>query len=418
MPYLLVFIFLLAGCGSKVARYERQPGEATRKSAIIFVPGYYGSALADDETGDRVFISTWSALFSSTPLANVTPDLGVAGARKLRSDGVLESLPVVPGIASVNIYGKALDFMRDKFGPQALVIPFDYDWRQELSQSARKLDALIKNLHAEGVSKVAIVAHSMGGLLATYYLRFGSQNPFHAVENDDSAKLISAVVIGGTPFSGSATAFRNLQTGTALGRSNQPLNALSLGTFGSMYELMPQPTAGVFKNSVGKTLGGEVMLPETWRRHRLGLYRKRGEVTPEVQTKRERFVAQALGQATAFHERLHSSCLGRMTSPPALYFVGQGRPTFSHAVWSQPTLNTPGRWFYDYETLKQALPTTSVQSQTEDGDSTVTVSSATPTKGVLSRLPGTIVNVDAEHEAILDDEIVQSRMEAFLQLHL
>ena len=54
---------------------------------------------------------------------------------------------------------------------------FPYDWRQDNVVIARKLDALIEQLrrdYGDPQLKVDLVAHSMGGLIARYYLQYGT----------------------------------------------------------------------------------------------------------------------------------------------------------------------------------------------------------------------------------------------------
>jgi len=406
---LLFLVFVLAGCGSKTTRFEREPGVAPRRTAIIFVPGYYGSALADEETGERVFISAWSAAFSSVPLANTVPDLGVEGARKLRADGVLEHLRVVPPFFSFDIYGNSLGFLRDRFGERADIVPFDYDWRQELSRSAARLETLVEKLRAEGVGKIGIVAHSMGGLVVAYYLRYGGQDPRAAVDHGNGS-TITAAIIGGTPFAGTPHAFRNLQHGTALGWTKEPLQALCLGTFPSMYQLVPIAGSDGFRDGTGKPLGPEVLTPEFWRTHRLGLFKKRGTPPADVQKRREAFASEGLQLAAKFHERLRAPVTKPRPAPAMLYLVGTGTPTFSHAVWKAATKSgEAGSWLYEADDENVF---------SIDGDNTVTAGSATPPAGLLASLPGKVLKAKSAHESIYNEEVFRTAVETFLNQSL
>ncbi len=415
--FLLCAILLLSSCGSKTVRYDLDAKTKSLRPAIIFIPGFYGSALADEKTGERFFLTSWGAVFSGTPLAITTPDLGVDGAHSLRADGVLEYLRIIPGLYSVNVYGDTLDFLRDTFKETAEIVPFDYDWRQEISQSARKLDLLVKSLQAAGVPQILFVAHSMGGLVATYYLRYGSQDPLTAIDNGEGAKQVSATVIAGTPFGGSAYAFRNLQTGTSLGPADAPLTAASMGTFGSMYQLLPNPDGKAYLNSNGEPLGKEVFSPEVWKKKKMGLFRKRGEVSAVVQARREAYVTQALQKGESFISKVRTE-KGNGPSPAMLYLVGTGIPTVSHALWSRPTLAEEGKWLYDDESVQKAFPGGAKLSLISDGDNTVPAVSATPPAGLLRRLPGRVITGMARHEAILDDKTFRTAVETFLKKHL
>lgn len=410
MKLIVLFcsFFLLTSCGSKAVRYHPETLAKISRPVIILIPGYYGSALADKETGERYFLSAWGATFSNTPLALVEPDLGVVGARPLREDGMLSHVRVVPGIFSVNVYGEALRFLTDKFGEIAEIVPFSYDWRQDLSHGAEGLDDLVRKLKSRGAPRILIVSHSMGGLVAAQYL---------SRPDLKSAKEINAVIIAGTPFSGAMSAFRNLQHGTALGLSKIPLSYESLGTFPSMYELVPQAESGAYLSSTGAPLDNEALSPAFWKRIQYGFFRARPDLAKATQEKREDFVVKSLETARRFSQTLRVT--GKADSAPAmLYFVGIGLPTFSRAMWSQKNLSEKGYWLFDDEAVKKHFPNRDLVSLNEDGDNTVSARSATPPAGLLSRLPGKVVQVTARHEEMFGNETLLALTEAFLKEHL
>jgi len=104
---------------------------------------------------------------------------------------------------------------------------FDYDWRCDIVESAQDLHLFIKekqryvqqeiekrfgikNYH----TKFDIVAHSMGGLIARYYLRYGTQD---LNENGSlpeltwaGSKHVEHLVIIGTPNAGSIDSLMSL----------------------------------------------------------------------------------------------------------------------------------------------------------------------------------------------------------------
>src|SRR5439155_476942 len=56
---------------------------------------------------------------------------------------------------------------------------YAYDWRQDNVESARGLDRLIESIrrdYGDPMLRVDIVAHSMGGLVARYYQRYGTED--------------------------------------------------------------------------------------------------------------------------------------------------------------------------------------------------------------------------------------------------
>ena len=108
----------------------------------------------------------------------------------------LEPLPdgsEVRGITSEaaghDFYGKILEVLEDA-GRYVMTEPgqpvtgqakryyvFDYDWRQDNIITVGKLDRFIEQIridHGDPDLKVDVIAHSMGGLVARYYIRYGT----------------------------------------------------------------------------------------------------------------------------------------------------------------------------------------------------------------------------------------------------
>ena len=411
-------LVLLSGCGSTAIRYQPSLTALGRRPAIIFVPGFYGSALDESDSGERVFLTAWAATFSQTPLAVTRPDLGVVGARNLTATGVLQSIPVIPGLYSQNVYGEALDFLQEKFAGLAEIVPFHYDWRQDIAETAGELGQLVKGLEARGAFPLLIVGHSMGGLVTAYYLRYGAQDPLEAVDTGEGERHISAALIAGAPFGGAPGAFRNLQIGASLGAATTPLGAESLGTFASMYQLIPGPDGDTYLNAEGKNVGTKMFQPEIWQKQKWGLFLPRGSVTPEFQAKREAFVTHQLRRGEKLMEKIRAEGVPALGKPSVLYFVGSGTPTLARVLWNQPALEVPGQWLFDGEEVKKAFPEKNLPSLMGDGDDTVTVSSARPPDGLLRRLPGKIVTAPAKHEAMFGNKEFLKIAEAFLTEHL
>ena len=79
----------------------------------------------------------------------------------------------------------------------------------------------------------------MGGLITSYYLRYGSQAPEEAVETWEGASHIDKVVLATVPFKGSMTAFHNMKHGARFGLNTTLIKAQAFATFPSVYEMMP-----------------------------------------------------------------------------------------------------------------------------------------------------------------------------------
>jgi pimeloyl-ACP methyl ester carboxylesterase len=138
--------------------------------AVLFVPGICGSVLKQDD------ITIWpgtpaNAVFQTYPDEYV--DI-LATSTTIRATDVLRSVPLtvfgVP-IYHVDGYGKALRSLEGMRFSEAggTLIPFAYDWRADIRTSAAALHARLSQPDLGG-KRVAIVSHSMGGLVARYAL--------------------------------------------------------------------------------------------------------------------------------------------------------------------------------------------------------------------------------------------------------
>ena len=103
--------------------------------------------------------------------------LGFAEVPALERGKLIKSVPVNPYIYSHDAYGHWLRELRDAAGATSQLVEFPYDWRKDNVLSAADLLGLVNSLRASGVHKITIVAHSMGGLLTAYFLRYGGQDP-------------------------------------------------------------------------------------------------------------------------------------------------------------------------------------------------------------------------------------------------
>jgi pimeloyl-ACP methyl ester carboxylesterase len=134
---------------------------------------------------------------------------------------------------------------------------FPYDWRRDLVESAKLLDRYIKEKKRYVEEQIAlrfgikdhdvkfdIVAHSMGGLVARYYLRYGAQD----LPQDGSlpdltwrgARYVNNLIMVGTPNAGSIHSLKVLVEGfkPALMLPHYP--AAVLGTMPAVYALLPR----------------------------------------------------------------------------------------------------------------------------------------------------------------------------------
>jgi pimeloyl-ACP methyl ester carboxylesterase len=130
-----------------------------------------------------------------------------------------------------------------------------FDWRRDLSESAKVLDDAVRKAHRmklekgqEGeAARVDILAHSMGTLVVRYYLRYGTQTlpPDGSLPVLDwrGAALVRRVILVAPPNNGSLEAFRDVTQG---GTPEFPIPshpAALLATFVSLYQMMPHASS-------------------------------------------------------------------------------------------------------------------------------------------------------------------------------
>jgi hypothetical protein len=252
------------------------------RNPIIAIPGILGSRLLDTPTG----VSAWGA-FEPGAANPEDPDGARMIALPIRDEelselsdevepaGVLEKVHIeLVGVPiDIQAYAGILSTLgaggyRDRalglageidYGDRHYTcFQFAYDWRRDNVESARKLRDFIlerreyvRAEHRErfGVDdpnvRFDIATHSMGGLVTRYFLMYGGQD----LPADGSlpaltwegAELVERVILIGTPNAGSATAFRELVEGTQLAPVLPSYSPALMGTFPSVYQLLPRP---------------------------------------------------------------------------------------------------------------------------------------------------------------------------------
>ena len=202
---------------SALARRARRVGVNPRLPRVLLVPGIMGSQLGVERAEPLPHDIVWL-----DPL-----DIHAGRLSALRLPG---REPIVPlGIVMFSYLRLKLYLQSRGFTVEA----HDYDWRLPVAQLGRQLAARV---HSQRRTRVALVAHSMGGLLVRA-----------ALAQPGTAHVERAVLLG-TPHLGSFAAVQALRGTYAVVRKVARLDAQAsaeslasqvFSSFPSLYDLLP-----------------------------------------------------------------------------------------------------------------------------------------------------------------------------------
>lgn len=306
---------------------------------LVLVPGILGSSLRRD--GEVVW-----GLSADLRAPIRVPGLLAAGYDALcdphHDDGVcpdgLMSVPVPYLSRVLGPYAALRRELRTRFELDDLnYLEFPYDWRRPVAVNSARLARTVRARlgalaeHVDG-PRAVIVAHSMGGLVATHYLR----------HHDDAGDCHRIITVG-TPFRGSVKALDYLVNGPKFGPARLRRLAEALREVPGVYDLLPMYRT-VADRRDGRT--GEARRPADLLD---GL---------DLDAGRVRAAREFLTDLNSPHER------SRIVSP----LVGHGQRTLQQA-----TLRAGGR--LKCSTDADLLP---AGYSARDGDGTVPVVSARP----------------------------------------
>lgn len=202
---------------------------------IILIPGIGGSRLERD--GKPIYDLSFQAL--PRLIWNwVGGDLAFHGGSAKPDDGVvatdLFNNQLIPGWFGIDDYEGLVATLRSVVKePNKQFFKFPYDWRASNRWAAEALDAFVRpKLHDWQMgyggpsARVWLVCHSMGGLVARYFL-----------EKLGGADITRRLITIATPHRGAPKALNALVNGMRFG----PLDfSTVIRSFTSTYELLPQ----------------------------------------------------------------------------------------------------------------------------------------------------------------------------------
>jgi len=193
----VIALFVLMLCTTTImteAKFQE------RKNPVIFIPGIMGSRLYDP-TGTLIWIEY------SLKLTKLGEWMRIENALIVKNNEIDQVL--VPenereygAMGPIGYpYKKIIDLLCNEF-PDRGIYFFSYDFRQSKSNSSDLLHQQIENiLQKTGGSKVDIVAHSLGGLVVSTYLKtYGDEH-------------IRKIITAATPYEGTPDTLNTALTG-------------------------------------------------------------------------------------------------------------------------------------------------------------------------------------------------------------
>ena len=207
---------------------------------VVLLPGITGSVLRDSRGRDLWAPTAGTAARALITLGRSLTDLELRDEDA--DDGVtapmmIPDLHLIPGLWKIDGYSKLSGYLQRQFAvtPGRNFFAFPYDWRRDNRVAARRLkeqtDRWLWEWRRESPdAKLILVGHSMGGLVARYFLE--------CLEGwRDTRRLVTF----GTPYRGSLNALNFLVHGMQKRLGPIPVLDLSrlLRSFPSVYQLLP-----------------------------------------------------------------------------------------------------------------------------------------------------------------------------------
>lgn len=261
-----------------------QTTRSTEQPPVIVIHGIMGARLAEEGGGEEIWPGGISRLAFSdyAELAlEIDPETLEPLDSKLVTSGLTDE------VAGRDFYGNIIRVLEEAggyraaepgadAGPGRAYYVFTYDWRQDNAVTARRLAELvdqIKQDHGEPELKVDLIAHSMGGLITRYYLRYGPEDVLDDNEfpvNFRGAANVRRVVLLGTPSLGSAGSLHAFIEGTKIGFNRIPTEVLA--TMPSVYQLFPHALHEWLVTADGSPLERDIFDIGIWRRFQWSIF--------------------------------------------------------------------------------------------------------------------------------------------------
>jgi pimeloyl-ACP methyl ester carboxylesterase len=275
-----------------LAQIFRPAREQTGKTPIIIIPGMLGSRLMNKRTGEKVWPRAHPSdealrLPTSTNLKENRDDVvatEVVETAKLGFpipeikvyEDLTATLATHAGYKRGDIDDPPPDGDRDTF------YLFSYDWRRDNVETAQLLSEKIARLKQKlrrPNLRFNLIAHSMGGLIARYYMMYGGADVLEqtgAKVTWAGAANINKVILAGSPNEGTMEAMRALVEGFPVAEGGfgffGKVEAETSFTMPAAFQLLPHRGSQEFYDGSLRPVSLSLYDVETWRRYRWSIF--------------------------------------------------------------------------------------------------------------------------------------------------
>lgn len=284
----LLTVSLLAACAQLDPRPDlgllyADASKDPKQPPIIVIHGLMGSTLVEADSLVEVWPGSLGKLaFSDYSGLTRLEEAERGGTRLIPGD-------LFFGVAGLDFYSGLLGTLEDighfaRSKPGTPVGTDDrrryyvllYDWRRDNVEAVRALHELIEQIRVDYQNpdlRVDIIAHSNGGLITNYYLRYGPtdvlsrENP---AQWHEASQRVRRVVLLGTPSLGSVSSVKRLLDGFRIALGVVPVEVMS--TFSTPFETLPHPLVKSIIHPDGTPADIDIYDPEQWRRRNWSVY--------------------------------------------------------------------------------------------------------------------------------------------------
>lgn len=279
LPLLLAALVMLAACSTlrpELGTLYKTQQDDGRQPPVILVHGAFGGRICDAQEEHwpggllKLLAGDYGSLalpVPDTPYATQQPSLAVCGLTDTVAGadfyGKIEATLTGPGGYVKTQPGEPVTDLRRRY------YRFTYDWRQDNHQTATRLNALVDQIrldHGKPQLQVDIVAHSMGGLVTRYWLRYGDADVLNDNDfpiNNVGADKARKVILVGTPNLGSTSALQQILMGADF--TVNEVDPEVLLSFPSAYQLLPHPIVDAILGDNGLPLKRDIYDIRVWR---------------------------------------------------------------------------------------------------------------------------------------------------------